>query len=36
LIGLALGVYLDRFINQDRFRQLVQFLLIFLGIGLIL
>jgi uncharacterized membrane protein YfcA len=36
LIGLALGVSMDRFINQDRFRQLVQVLLIFLGIGLIL
>ncbi|MCO5184437.1 MAG: sulfite exporter TauE/SafE family protein [Anaerolineae bacterium] len=36
LIGLAFGTMLDTYINQHRFRQLVQVMLVFLGVSLIL
>ena len=36
LLGLAVGLWLDRFINQELFRKLVLYLLLLLGLGLLL
>lgn len=36
LLGLILGIMMDSYINQYRFRQLIQIMLVFLGVSLIL